>query len=44
MGAELLFFFFGGGGNYFFSMVSIENGEVSGGSGPVTLSTAKKNC
>ena len=44
MGAELFWEFFFGGGELFFSMVSIENGEVSGGSGPVTLSTAKKNC
>ena len=28
----------------FFSMVSIENGKVLGGSGPVTLSTAKISC
>ena len=35
------YFFFGGGIN-FFSMVSIEIGKVSGGGGPVTLSTAKK--
>ena len=42
-GAELFWeLFFLGGGINFFSMVSIENGKVSGGGGPVTLSTAKK--